>query len=314
MVRRANAGLLHSSEIELNMIQSDLKFTVSAGKRIMMLVCTWIMCAIIFSLIYGLLTMSGLSAIKLRIAMTLQDILVFVLPAAITAVVVSRRAAQMLMLLKRPGMINIIIVFMILIASMPLMAFIIDWNQHITLPEQLSDVEQWMRDAETSASESMSLVMGKSSVGALVINIMLIGIMAAFSEELFFRGALQRILATSSVGRHAAIWITALVFSAAHMQFLGFFPRLILGVFFGYLALWSGSLWLAFAGHALNNTIAVILTWIKDRTAGACDIDAAATAMTADNVAILVFSAALTALWVWLLWRRLNGGRAEADN
>lgn len=296
------------------MMQSDLKFTVSAGKRIMMLVCTWVMCALVFSLIFGVLTMSGLSAMKLRIAMTLQDILVFVLPAAITAAVVSRRAAQMLMLLKRPGVINIGIVFLILIASMPLMAFIIEWNQNITFPEQLSGVEQWMRDAEASAAEAMSLVMGKSSIGALVINIMLIGVMAAFSEELFFRGALQRILATSSVGRHAAVWISAFVFSAAHMQFFGFFPRLLLGVFFGYLAMWSGSLWLAFAGHALNNTIAVTITWIKDRTAGACDIDAAATAMTADNFAIIVCSAAITALWVWLLWRRLNGGGAARDN
>ncbi len=295
-------------------MQNDLKFTVSAGKRIMMLVCTWMMCSLVFSLIYVLLTTSGLSAIKLRIAMTLQDILVFVLPAAITAVVVSRRAAQMLMLLRRPGVTNIIIVLLILIASMPLMAFIIEWNQNITLPGQLSGVEQWMRDAETSAAEAMSLVMGKSSVGALVINIMLIGIMAAFSEELFFRGALQRILATSSVGGHAAVWITAFVFSAAHMQFFGFFPRLILGVFFGYLALWSGSLWLAFAGHALNNTIAVTITWIKDRTAGACDIDAAATAMTADNFAIIACSAALTALWVWLLRRRLIGSRPATDN
>lgn len=288
------------------MAQQDLKFTVSAGKRVLMLLCTWVMCSIVFSLVYGLLTVSGITPVKLRIAMSLQDILTFVLPAAITAVVISRRPAALLMLLKRPGMINVIVVLLILIASMPLMAVIIEWNQNIEFPPQLAGLEQWMHSAENSAAEALAMVTGNNSVGALVINVMLVGIMAAFSEELFFRGALQRILATSSLGRHAAVWVSAFVFSAAHLQFFGFFPRLLLGVFFGYLALWSGSIWLAFAGHALNNTMAVTIMWIKDRSGGACDIDAAATTMTNGNIGILILSAAITALWVWVLWQRFN--------
>ena len=56
---------------------------------------------------------------------------------------------------------------------------------------------------------------------------------------------------------HLSIWLTALVFSAVHMQFLGFFPRLILGAVLGYMLVWSGSLWLPIVAHFTNNAFAV---------------------------------------------------------
>ena len=47
--------------------------------------------------------------------------------------------------------------------------------------------------------------------------------------------------------------LSSLLFSALHLQFYGFFPRFFLGVFFGYLFYWSGSLMYPVIAHALNN-------------------------------------------------------------
>ena len=43
------------------------------------------------------------------------------------------------------------------------------------------------------------------------------------------------------------------------MQFLGFIPRFLIGGFFGYLFLWSGSIWLPVITHFLNNALAVLV-------------------------------------------------------
>jgi membrane protease YdiL (CAAX protease family) len=47
------------------------------------------------------------------------------------------------------------------------------------------------------------------------------------------------------------------VFSAIHVQFYGFLPRMLLGAGFGYIYLWSGSLWYSMLGHFINNAYAV---------------------------------------------------------
>jgi hypothetical protein len=62
---------------------------------------------------------------------------------------------------------------------------------------------------------------------------------------------------------HAAIWVTAFIFSAIHLQFYGFIPRFILGLAFGYLYFWSANLWLPMIAHFVNNAFPVILVYIQ---------------------------------------------------
>ena len=45
------------------------------------------------------------------------------------------------------------------------------------------------------------------------------------------------------------------------MQFYGFFPRMLLGILFGYFLLWSGTLWLPVIGHFINNAAAVVFAF-----------------------------------------------------
>jgi len=56
---------------------------------------------------------------------------------------------------------------------------------------------------------------------------------------------------------HFAIWTSAVFFSAMHMQFYGFVPRVFLGALFGYLYYWSGNLILPMFAHFFNNFVAV---------------------------------------------------------
>ena len=76
-----------------------------------------------------------------------------------------------------------------------------------------------------------------------------------------FRGYLQQKICHWLDKPHFAIIITAILFSAIHMQFQGFLPRFVLGIVLGYLFYWSGSLWLPIIAHFLNNAIAVTFAY-----------------------------------------------------
>ena len=93
----------------------------------------------------------------------------------------------------------------------------------------------------------------------------MIAIIPAIGEELLFRGVIQRLFINWTKNAHWGILITSILFSALHMQFFGFFPRMMLGILFGYLFLWSGSLWLPILCHFINNGSAVVYVYLEQR-------------------------------------------------
>lgn len=237
------------------------RFTVSAISRLMMLVFSWVLCFLIASIIVAVIGRNGMDTGRLRIAMVIQDVVGFIMPAILTAVVVTRQSADFLMLRNVPSLKDIILVAFIVIASAPVMNLIIQWNESLTLPDSMTEISQWMRTSEEAAQESIKMLIGGGNISSLIATLLIVAIMAGLSEEIFFRGGLQRVLVTFPINHHLAIWITAFIFSAIHLQFFGFFPRLLLGAFFGYLAVWSGSLWLPILAHIANNAIAATAMW-----------------------------------------------------
>ena len=93
----------------------------------------------------------------------------------------------------------------------------------------------------------------------------MIGILPAVGEELLFRGIVQQLFKKKFGNAHAAIWISAAIFSALHMQFFGFLPRLVLGAMFGYMLEWSGTLWLPMIAHFVNNATAVVAYYLMQK-------------------------------------------------
>lgn len=163
---------------------------------------------------------------------------------------------------------SVLLVFAILIFSNPIFDLIGHLNQKIILPDFLSDVESWMKQKEVQAAEITKKLLEMKTLGDLALNLFMIAIIPAIGEELFFRGSLQNIFKRWFKNHHVAIWITAILFSAIHLQFYGFFPRLLLGAFFGYLLVYGKSIWLPILGHFLNNASAVIYAFILQKNGG----------------------------------------------
>jgi membrane protease YdiL (CAAX protease family) len=99
------------------------------------------------------------------------------------------------------------------------------------------------------------------SQSPLELALMLAGVSLAAPacEEFFFRGLFQKGLLSSSLSRTSAVVVTAVVFSAFHLDPVGFVARVELGVLFGALRLYTGSLWPSILAHAANNLVSSVL-------------------------------------------------------
>lgn len=201
------------------------------------------------------------STAAMRIAAVIQSVFQLILPAIITSAIVTRKPAEFLLINQRIDIPTLLLALAALIAATPAMNLIISLNQSITLPQSLSWLEEAIRTMENNASQSITLLQGGNSIGDLIMNILIIGVLAGFGEELFFRGTFMRLMTTGGINVKAAIWTVAIVFSAMHLQFYGFVPRVLLGAYFGYLLWMSRCLWIPIVIHAANNIIYVSWQW-----------------------------------------------------
>ena len=118
-----------------------------------------------------------------------------------------------------------------------------------------------MRSLEAEANETLISLIRMDSLSEWIINILLIAILPALGEELVFRGVIQQYGYRFFKNPHWSVWLSAVLFSAIHMQFEGFVPRFLLGLLLGYLFLWTKNLWYPIFVHFINNALMVTLAF-----------------------------------------------------
>ena len=99
----------------------------------------------------------------------------------------------------------------------------------------------------------------------LIVNLFMIGVLAAIGEELIFRGLFQKLFTQIVKNPHLAILITAILFSAFHFQFFSFLPRFVLGLILGYLMYLGRSIWFPIIAHFVNNAMGVIYYYFNSK-------------------------------------------------
>jgi CAAX protease family protein len=199
----------------------------------------------------------------LRYVMISQEIALFVIPALIILTLNKPRGSFGLEELKRPQLNDLALVIILAFCIFPLTSFTGQLNSGLLLPDWLSGVQEWMEEKEDNANNMIETLIVSNSLGVLILNLFMIAVLPALGEELIFRGVLQKIAYRLFKSGHLAVWVVAFLFSALHFQFFGFIPRFILGLFFGYLFLWGGTLWLPVLAHFVNNAVPVIGVYIK---------------------------------------------------
>jgi len=191
-----------------------------------------------------------------------QAFALFIIPPVIIGWFALHDPWKFLQMRKFPDSWLIGVVFIILITALPGLNALSAFNEGMKLPHFLAGIEEWMQRTEQKAGDLTEAFLTVSSFGGYLINVLMVALLPAFGEEFLFRGVFQNLLGKWFKNYHWAIWITAIVFSAFHLQFYGFLPRMALGLIFGYLVFWSGNLWYAVFAHFLNNFMPVTATYL----------------------------------------------------
>jgi len=165
------------------------------------------------------------------------------------------------------------LVFLVMFMSNPAIELLSNINEKMKLPPYLKGLEDWMKDSENSAQKITEVMLQMKTVWNMLLDVLLIGLLTAIVEEFMFRGVIQTIFVRWTKSVHAAVWITAILFSAFHMEFYGFLPRVLLGVLFGYFVAWSGSIWPAVWAHFLNNASDVVVTYLSQHKLISLDVN-----------------------------------------
>jgi len=206
----------------------------------------------------------------LKIVQAGSSIGTFVLPALLLGVIEKRRYTY----LDFKTRVNPSLWFMvvaILFFSAPVFEQAIKLNEQMKLPAALSAIENWMKAKEAEQARLTDLLLSETSYVGLFTNLLVVAVIAAIGEEFLFRGCLQRILTRWLKNPHAAIWLTAVIFSAIHLQFYGFLPRMLLGALFGYLLFWGKNIWLPVLAHFINNATATVSAFYLKRQGKSLD-------------------------------------------
>jgi membrane protease YdiL (CAAX protease family) len=145
-----------------------------------------------------------------------------------------------------------------MIAFMMFNAIIISWNMNMELPGFLAGFEEWARSKEDQLGQLTNFLIQTETLGQFILVFVVVAVLPGIGEEILFRGVIQNIFQGWLRNPHVAIWLAAIIFSAIHMQFYGFLPRMVLGALFGYIYWYTKNLWYPIIAHFVNNGFTII--------------------------------------------------------
>jgi hypothetical protein len=148
-----------------------------------------------------------------------------------------------------------------------------EWNANVELPSWTGGLGDFLRDFENQAAVLVKAFVSDLTPATFLLVFVVIAVIPAWGEELVFRGLIQTELLRAFRNPHVAIWCSAAIFSAFHMQFFGFVPRLLMGATVGYLYFWSGNLWMPVTFHFLNNGLQVTAIYLMQLKVHTLDVE-----------------------------------------
>jgi membrane protease YdiL (CAAX protease family) len=182
----------------------------------------------------------------------------FLLPALMFSVLVSGNIGSYLTLNVKPTAKHILLAIGITLSAGVFISLLVEWNNLIQLPESLKLLTEMQKKYETLIEAFFTDV----NFPRFVLLTIVLAVLPAIGEELFFRGLVQKILSQTVLGNHGAIFITAIAFAVMHFEFFNLFAILWMGITLGYLYFYSQSIWVSIAAHFLNNFLQVFLKYL----------------------------------------------------
>lgn len=154
---------------------------------------------------------------------------------------------------------------------LPLAIRDIDYNWRVWLSVGLSIFGLWLITFQLTAvvehviplpekfQRAYDALVDANKISDLLSLVFLVVLIGPFVEEVLCRGIILRGLLAHYTQNRAIFW-SAILFAASHLNPWQFLVAFILGIVFAWWVIQTGSLWPAILGHALNNFFSVTFT------------------------------------------------------
>ena len=190
------------------------------------------------------------------IVQAVSQLLTFLLPVLLFAIVYKPHAADYFKLGFQGRYWWLAFVAMVIVLLLaPFNDVVNTWNNGWNL----GPLETYARELTSKNQAMIDRLLSLTSFGDVCLQLLVVALAPAICEELFFRGGVQQILHDWWGNKHAAVLVTALLFTLAHGDLYGLVPRFVMGVVLGYLFICSGSILVNVCAHFFNNAIVVVL-------------------------------------------------------
>jgi membrane protease YdiL (CAAX protease family) len=92
---------------------------------------------------------------------------------------------------------------------------------------------------------------------SFITNLFLIALIPAIGEELTFRGVLQHLFTKATNNIYVGVVLSAFLFALIHFQPFNFLPIFALGLMYGFIVIYTGSIWISIILHFANNALSI---------------------------------------------------------
>jgi uncharacterized protein len=204
-------------------------------------------------------------ASMINAAVIMQGILsafIFLIPALLFSYWTTPRPAQYLGL-RAPGKkIHLLLAVLIILGAMPILQMIEGLISMINFGPKIK--------ADQEVSESMmKAFLNLPTFSSFVKAFIVLAIIPAAGEELFFRGILLRFVRKRSPTMVMPVIFTAVVFSLSHTNIYGYVSIFLAGVLLAVIYYLTRSIWCSILAHLFFNGTQIILAYWSNTNAAA---------------------------------------------
>ncbi|RYD55122.1 MAG: CPBP family intramembrane metalloprotease [Sphingobacteriales bacterium] len=216
----------------------------------------------------------------------------FIIPTLLFAYVAHPSPGKYLGLTAPRKPFHWILSILILLSILPTFLAITNWLSQFDFGASLKEMQE--------KNEKLSrLFLTMPTFGEFLKTFLVLAIMPAVSEELFFRGMVMRFAAKKFKNPVFPILISAILFAWLHSNIYGLPSIFAAGVLLGIIYHLTGSLWCSILAHMVHNGLQVALYYISNN-------NPAFRAILDNNevpISFVVVGLAIFGLCIFLLWK-----------
>ncbi|MEY3177837.1 MAG: hypothetical protein RJB42_78, partial [Bacteroidota bacterium] len=189
-----------------------------------------------------------------RVSQTVLSICIFFLPSIIVARMMDKQPLTYMGLRQRSSALSYMLTILLMLLTIVIGGSMATLNEMIPLTTQM---ELYFKSMEEDYMKQIEVMSQMSGWGDFFVALVVMALVPAVVEEVFFRGGFQNLMHRSTGNFWVAVIVTSLLFSAIHFSFYGFLTRLTLSIVLGLLYAETRNLWMPILAHFINNAIGV---------------------------------------------------------